>query len=210
MYLLISFFVLNTDLKNWLDFISSITSSLAWPIAIITIIFVFKPSIISLFPKLKKLIFKDFSLEFDQSVKKVQEDLDEIVSENDSLITFNNFADDNSLDFYEKVTSNPRSTILDSWLPVEKKLIDLNGTLNPDLNPSKLIQPPYRILNNLKEQKIITPRVYNLFNDTRKLRNKVVHNIDVNITIENAIEYKKLCLELVSIIDNIEKGLSKD
>lgn len=210
MYLLISFFVLNTDLKNWLDFFSSIINSLAWPIAIITIIFVFKPSIIGLFPKLKKLIFKDFSLEFDQSVKKVQEDLDEIVSENDSLITFNNFADDNSLDFYAKVTANPRSTILDSWLPVEKKLIDLNGTLNPDLNPSKHTPSTSKILYKLKEQEIITPRVYKLFTDTKRLRNKVVHNIDVNITVENAIEYKKLCLELVSIIDNIEKSLNKN
>lgn len=192
-----SLLLLSTDLKTWLEFISSIASSLAWPIAIIIVCSIFKKHIVQLLPFLKNIKYKEFSFEFDHSVKDLQEKMDKVVPEQEKS--------DNSFLINEDLKINgllePDLIIIYSWREVEIKLKEKYLTLFP--YNVKYANSTNKILYELTSNGLIEKNIYNLFKETIQLRNKVVHTKNNDLTIENAIDYSKVCNELLFIINNL-------
>jgi|GEM_PF-5664219 len=56
---------------NWLEFISSIIESLAWPAALFGILFLFRAKAAALLPYIGKLRYKEFELEFRESMREL-------------------------------------------------------------------------------------------------------------------------------------------
>ena len=58
---------------NLLTFFSSVIDSLAWPIAVIFIVFMLKKPLGTLLPKLRNLKYKDLELDFGKELKKIED-----------------------------------------------------------------------------------------------------------------------------------------
>lgn len=65
---------------NWLSFFSSILDSLAWPVAVIIIVFVLKKPLSTLLPMLRNLNYKGLQLTFGEELKKVGDQAKHILS----------------------------------------------------------------------------------------------------------------------------------
>ncbi|MNF27232.1 hypothetical protein D3C85_371880 [compost metagenome] len=64
---------------DWLTFISSVVSSLAWPGAVITIVFLLKTPLGNLLPTLRNLKYKDLELDFGKELRKAEEKASQVL-----------------------------------------------------------------------------------------------------------------------------------
>ena len=55
-----------------LTFISEIIKALAWPLAVVTLVFLLRRPVIEVFPLLRRLKYKDIELEFAQEVSQLE------------------------------------------------------------------------------------------------------------------------------------------
>lgn len=212
-----SFLLLSTDLKTWLDFISSISSSLAWPLAIIIVCCIFKKYIVNLLPSLKNIKYGDFSLEFNHSVEYLQKELDKVVPEPEKLdkVAPKPEKSDKVVPKQEKPKDvflknenlkingslEPDLIVIYAWREVETKLKEKYLTLFPD--NAKHTNSTHKILLELINNNIIQENILNLFLETMELRNKVIHTKNNDLTLVNAIRYNNVCNELLFIINNL-------
>ena len=57
---------------DWLQFISSVISSIAWPVVAILVLLILKENISSLSPFIERLKYKDFEVEFRKGVLELK------------------------------------------------------------------------------------------------------------------------------------------
>ena len=61
---------------DWLTFTTEITKALAWPIAVVFLIFLVRKPLASLLPDLRHFKWKDFEIDFEKKIAKIEEQAD--------------------------------------------------------------------------------------------------------------------------------------
>jgi hypothetical protein len=185
---------------TWLEFFASVLKSIAWPLAIIIIVFLLRNHIANLFPLLSKLKIKGFEIEFRKSLKELVHLRTIALPDSESLSDSTNEKIESSIEKIAEIS--PRAAIIEAWLNVEvaaAELIKKNGLLD------KKYFTPYDLRKNLLNKSTLNDDQLKIFQNLRDLRNKAVHIPDFNFKTNEVIEYVNLAMSFSRYLKQLDK-----
>jgi hypothetical protein len=178
-----------------LAFIASLVQSLAWPLAIVLIVFMFRQSLAKLIPGLQRLKYKDIELEFGRQLEEVKQELgpspvpQELpgpVAEPPRLPE----AKGTSRYYRSLAEVSPRAAILEAWLGFELAANTAIESLEPSSKGRPLSMP--RLFSVLGESGLLTSAEVDALTRLRALRNQVVHGPEPDLSIDVIADYSSL------------------
>lgn len=179
---------------NWLDFLSSIIASLAWPIVILITVFMLKKPLIERLAVLKSLKMKGIELDFSESLEELEEKYVEKYNDKDDVIEAWDLAIDKKIEELTKI--DPGTGIIYAWTELETTLRNKTslGSVNHN-RPTSAINLMKEAINN----RMIDEKNYNLFMELRVLRNQITHdkNSTVSLSYEDAIRYVEFIKQII-------------
>jgi len=171
---------------SWKQFIASVIASLAWSTVVLVLAIVLRSSIVDLIVRLRRIKHKDTELEFEQQVMKIESALPPSKTRSKAL--------PKSLE--ELVVVSPRAAVMESWTMVEslfyKKAIDSGA-----LEATKRRVAFSRAFEVVWKQGVIDPSTARAILEMRELRNRVAHDENAYVGIEDARRYAELASSLV-------------
>jgi uncharacterized protein YutE (UPF0331/DUF86 family) len=94
----------------------------------------------------------------------------------------------------------PNAAVLEAWRAVEKSAKDVIA--RNDVVVDYDVAAPYRLIQKImREKKILPAAKIRVFNELRKLRNKVAHAEGYEITSDQAEDYINLSVSIISEMD---------
>jgi hypothetical protein len=177
---------------DWLAFISSMTSALAWPLAIGAIALFFRGQIISLLQDIKKLRVGDVELQLGDTVEKIREEVKEVEDDPD----FEDVPVDPGL--ITLIESHPHLAVLEGWKRLERVILDFT-TKRLDVDRNRPIQYHLQVLASSGQ---IPSRMMKTIEDIREVRNLAAHELDIHIA-------KGTAYTLLDTMADVEAFLTK-
>ena len=168
-----------------LTFISELTKALAWPIAVVSISVLFKKQIVLLLSRLRKGKVGSAEFEFEEAIKHLDESASELAISTESKV---------GMPLIKLVTSNPRAAILEAWLELEEKAIDL--ALRLDLVRPTARRYPEGALKGIRKAGILSNSNLNVLEELQYLRNQAAHDPDFNPLPDAVFTYTQLARDL--------------
>ena len=177
--------------------------ALAWPIAAVVMLRMFREPLLALIPAIKTVKFAGAELTVATQVDEVkalaqaippvggpeaQRDSPEVSSEVDRL--------------YEIAALLPRAAISEAWRRVELSGADaVRRRCPPDL--PKSLRVPGTFAEALRRYGVISPELFVAVAKLRKIRNEAVHSTDFGIEPGTARDYVETALSLARDLDNV-------
>lgn len=181
---------------TWIEFSAALVNSLAWPVAVLVIVYWLKDNLQSLLPFIDRLKYKDFEVQFRAAVREIaaeskvalpqQEEEEQPVDVRDQL--------------FQLAEVSPRSAILEAWLNVETSAIQRLQLLKTVPKDKLRNMAPLTLGKLLEDAKILTPGQMIIFHKLRDLRNKAVHVSETPFSTKDVVEYVDLALSLARTI----------
>jgi hypothetical protein len=174
------------SVQQWLDFISQMTSSLAWPGAVCVVVFLLRNEIRSLIPALESFKAGPVEARFRTRLGEASEKTSQA-----------------NLPSPEEVvvpTGSPRDVVIDSWLGVEEALTNLAASMGINVG-----QPPInfsRVYREILRRNLVEQPIKGLIEDLRVLRNQAVHDRNARISDTDAQRYAELANRAIAGIED--------
>ncbi|MBT1065130.1 hypothetical protein KJY73_16175 [Bowmanella sp. Y26] len=171
---------------DWMQFIVDLLDKLVWPLVVLFVVSLLRKPLTQLVPLMKKLKYKELELEFGRELKAVSEQ---------AVGAFPELKQDQKTLLIASADNLPNAAILESWAVVDDAAERLVRIHQPqvDLN----ISTRYKLLQDLLIRgKLIDTKKGKLFDELRRLRNKVAHAVDFEVGSAQAILYIELCFTL--------------
>lgn len=182
---------------DWLTFISSLVGSLAWPIVVLTGLYMFRRSIRDLVPSIRRLKYKEFEADFGRELEEVKK----ITSDISDIKKLPDYSSDGKFQKLLTVASvAPNAAVLEAFREVEfaarNRLEKENST--PDMSSAA----PYRLIQRILEAKgILDRKGIKVFDELRTLRNKVAHAGEYEISPAQATEYVEISWTIIEALN---------
>jgi len=176
---------------DWKSFTAAVVEDVAWPLAVVTILLLFRVELLKLIPQLQKLKFKDLELEFAKqlSAAAAEAGLSPPLSAEEEPTEDRPMLRRGGVDHYVEALAavSPRAAILESWVAFEvlaqRALEKMVG--GPTPRPLQISE----VFDLLRKGNVISTAEQRALERLRELRNHVVHGPDVMLTRERTIEY---------------------
>lgn len=184
---------------NWLAFWASVIGSLAWPVAIIVVVLIFRKQLLRIAPWLRELEVGNVKMKFAEELAKATDAAEAIPAPNASAAAPPPVTD-NDLVLAEHA---PIGLVLQSWMNVENALNDaaMKHDLTSTLKGTSRPLPTYRLISDLQERGAITTATAKTLSYLRDLRNQVAHRRGV-IDSEQALEYARLAKKVIEALND--------
>jgi hypothetical protein len=174
---------------NTLQFIASLVSSLAWPMAVIVIVIIFRSQIRQLASRpLRRLRAGPVEMEFDRLLSEVELAVEALASATSGGPTGPGSPVIEELE--GMVPTSPVAAVLEAHAAVERELRDLLAEADPAADTSRM--PTSRLLREALERGIITPEAAKAVEGITVMRNLAAHGRASEISPERAREYLAL------------------
>lgn len=184
---------------TWLDFFSSITSSFAWPLAFLVAILVLKVELSALLPHVRKLKWKEFEAEFEQTLIQARENLDSDQEGGHADLVLGSPATLGSNQYRQLAGVSPRSAILESWRAVELAAYQAARSTSDETPQPRMTSA--EIAKLLRDQGLLDGNEDMVFSLLRDLRNKAAHSKDFNLSPQEAVEFTLLARRLQASLE---------
>lgn len=183
---------------DWVTFISKAIDSLAWPVFALIVILLLRKPIMQLIPLMSKLKYRDFEAEFAQGVQQLKEEVGDALPEATLVPADREISEDR---LYNLAEIAPNGAVLEGWKLIEHAAKNLISARGHDLDYD--VSTPYRLIERVldKGDLIDKPKVA-VFNELRRLRNKVAHAGEFEISSIQAKAYVTLALRLVAYLES--------
>lgn len=179
-------------------FIASIIESLAWPLAIIFIAFLFRHSLAKLIPSLTSFKYGNLEFEFNDQLKEVKRMLSE--SEPQHVSTAPKQASlPNSKYFRSLAEVSPRAAILEAWMDFEQTANTAMNKMQPGQEGRSATMP--QLFNKLEEENLLTASEVGALTKLRALRNQVVHGPEPDLSMDTVNDYASMLSDVTEILD---------
>ena len=176
---------------DWKQFFAAIVGSLAWPVSAIAVVFLLKAPLAKLLPKIRSFKYGELHVDLQEQLAEVKAEV--VASAPETQPEEQPPAPPTAL---ELAAISPRSSVLMSWLEVEKKLNELAafhdlGAPMPGRGP----QPPTpnALMRRLYDQKKVDYVTYNTFRKLSRVRNEAVHMSSREIDFDEAVSMAEMC-----------------
>ncbi|MEU0312968.1 hypothetical protein [Nocardioides sp. NPDC006273] len=205
---------------NWMEFVSSVVESLAWPTAIVIAALVFKSEIEELLKRLKSGKVLGTEFEFGDGIQKLEEGR-AIIGDHAKEPEMEPsppasekapapiYGDDRMLSLALEADRNPSYAILTAFEIVKGSARDLIGTVMNYPSKASPLRPgadEVRLLADYEKKNVITPGLANQFRELRDLRNRVAHGT-ANPTSGEAVAYVENADFVVDLFDDETQNL---
>lgn len=160
-----------TEAPEWFGLVSSLISSLAWPLVALLIAFWFKEPISTLLSKINKVSFGGASAEIENMLKSAEKQaLEEPASEQGR----SDYADPAALNI---LSLPPEAIVMLEWRQLEKLTAQLIASRDEEILHR---MSPMAQLNRLKTKGLPATTI-DIISSLRKIRNEVTHGGDINL-----------------------------
>jgi hypothetical protein len=153
---------------DWKQFLASVIGSLAWPVAVVSIVYIFKDRLRLLIGQIKKIGAGGVNVELSE---KVEEALDagEVVQAEKGLVAPDVIGLDPTL--LQLARSFPEAALIQSFKELETLILQIRARI-PDDRPSRNL---YEVLKALEKLQFIPQSAVTLFQSLREARNAAAH-----------------------------------
>lgn len=183
---------------DYLTFVVEMIRILIWPLIVIIIVLLLRKQIINLITDLKHLKYKDFELEFNRGLQKVNKDIDKVgLAEKKSIW----YLDDKVMELKNIARKSPLEAIIETWILIENQLREI---AHMKLEKTSNKYSSRMQLESLVENKIIPKEIYSIFKELKTIRNKVAHEGGYNISISQAEGYINTSFRFLSYLKDIK------
>lgn len=193
---------------DWLEFIAKILSSISWPLVILLIVIIFKSELSNVVKRVAHVKYKDFDIAFEDIKKQAEVMLVKTHHEphNQAILPTNSVINKSLKDqVFSTVDLAPQASVLLAWSSLEAAIASTVARLSisPDSPSYRSAMHNIDMLSNYTD---ISPRLINLMNELRKLRNEIAHD-NVNLSIissSQAEDYAKVAYDIIENLENIK------
>ncbi len=182
---------------DWLSFLASLVSSIAWPTAVVVAIYLLRKPLGSLLANLSSFKFKDIEVQFGKKLETLEKELGDtsIVPDLPEIQTDQTIEDR----FDALVEISPSAAIIDSWIRIDSSLKNLAARADIDERSRRV---PVHTIRALVDAGEITRRLGNLLDELRGLRNQAAHlEGERQITVNEARRYKNIADQVFSELE---------
>lgn len=169
---------------NWLEFISAIVRSLAWPLTLLVAVMLMRKPLAELLPALSKMKLRDVEFEFSRTLERAQVVTAEAIPKEHQVSVENTPAPHGE----RRLGSFPRGALLDAWIQVQDAAIRLVRARYPEQAAGQL-RDTNSLVAALRGTGALTPEQMALFEDLRNLRNVAAHSAYLPLSDIDAIKY---------------------
>lgn len=179
---------------DWLTFSVELIKALIWPLLVVIVLIIIRKPLSELVPYLKKLKLGELEAEFEKSVRQIKDNLDqEPALKSKKTAALIPAAETERL--YQLAEIAPNAAVLEAWKKLELAAKKLIAQMGYDLDYN--IAAPYRLIAQILEKaRLIELKKVKVFDELRKLRNKIAHAADFEIASDQAKEYVGLANSL--------------
>ncbi|NWC94679.1 MULTISPECIES: DUF4145 domain-containing protein [unclassified Pseudomonas] len=181
---------------DWLQFLSSVIGSIAWPAAVITLTCLMREPLAKLIPLIRTLKYKDVQIDLGEKIEAAKE-LVGAEAEAPSQ------ADKDLLSSFRSIAEvDPRAAVLSAWLPVEAELSQVADKRNV---PSRM--PPMAKLRELHQERFIDLATYQKLVRLRDIRNTAAHLPEKAVSFDDAMNMAEMCQWAVGLLKQLNASL---
>ena len=177
---------------DWLQFISSVVDALAWPVAVVTLVYLLKNPIKELVPLLQKMKYKDFEMEFGRKLAVAREEV-ELGSQLE--------AEEVSPQILELARVSPRAAVTEAWRWVEHATLDTAKNLLGDDFKNKTAT--FQVFRKLERDERIDRGAVAMMRNLRSLRNDAAHSPEFALSVDSALEYVKTARQFIGYLKTV-------
>jgi len=153
---------------DWKQFLASIIGSLAWPAAVIAIVYVFKDQLRLLIAHIKKIGAGGVNVELSEKVEEAV-DAGEVVEAEKGLVAPDVIGLDPTL--LQLAKSFPEAALIQAFKELEALILKIRAKM-PDDRPARNLS---EVLKALEKQQFIPMSAVALFQSLREARNAAAH-----------------------------------
>lgn len=165
---------------DWLTFIASLIESLAWPTAVVLLVWVLRRPLNALLPLLQHLRYKEFEIDFGRQVGEVSEDIARKLP-GETVLTLPSDEEARLADI------SPRLAVLEAWIQVETATLGAARAAGNEGLQNKA--GAFQALRILEQHGSLDPGIVSLIRVLQELRNEAAHAPDFALSKESALEY---------------------
>lgn len=190
---------------DWLQFISALIASIAWPSVAITCLLMFRSELTKVVQRVAHLKYKDLELDFEK-VKQQAEELHLEIQQIPPAIESPVFTslEDQIMDAVDRA---PSAAILLAWSALETSIAAAVARLaiSPEA-PS--YRSPIHNIEMLSKNGRLSKKHERLLHEMRTLRNKVAHQQEAMLSIsqEQALNYATAAIDLIKHFEGYQRG----
>lgn len=165
---------------NWLEFISSLVSSLAWPAVILFGVFLFKKPLSALIGRIRSIERGEdgnVKLSFEEVLSEIPAPKKEVVLDENSNIK-------------QLAKVSPKSAVLEAWIEIERAAREKLASLPIEVGDKQWLKRDP--ISFFSYKSIFPPSVESDLQRLRFLRNQIVHATDQAIPEEDALRYVEI------------------
>ncbi|MCH7499022.1 MAG: hypothetical protein IH886_03295 [Nitrospinae bacterium] len=186
-----------------MEYIIAIIDSVAWPVAVVWLGYLFRQEIRGLFDRVSHLKYKDLEAKFEKQLVEAEEEAKSLPAEvrppehEEPVypVPYN--------DKYEQLLriseESPRAALLEAWIEVESALFE--AAERADIKA--MMRHPNHVLNRLIKDGHVAKTVYPLFDSLRKMRNEAAHLNNFVPKLDLVKRYLELSIELSHTFHNL-------
>jgi len=153
---------------DWKQFLASVIGSIAWPTAVVAIVYVFKNQLRVLIVQIRKIGAAGVNVELSEKVEEAV-DAGEIVQAEKGLLAPDLVGLDPSL--LQLAKSFPEAAVIQTFKELEALILKFRARM-PDDRPARNL---YEVLKALEKQQYIPQSAITLFQSLREARNAAAH-----------------------------------
>ncbi|MGR0138941.1 MULTISPECIES: DUF4145 domain-containing protein [Pseudomonas] len=175
-------FLKGAQTMDWLQFFSSVISSLAWPTAVITLAWLMRNPLSKLVPLIRTLKYKDLQIDIGEQLEAVR---DQVGQKGEEL---NLPIEAPPLSYKSLAQADPRAAVLSAWLPVETELYEIAAKLGISGKPSPLL-----LIQELERAGVLDQVTFDTLDKLRRIRNSAIHITEAEVTFADAMNMADMC-----------------
>jgi hypothetical protein len=174
---------------DWMDFIASLVSSLAWPVAIALGVFWLRTPLRRALDglRLRKLGVGPVAAEFGEAVHEAEEAAEELPTPEPSV-------DDQALstELAPVISTAPRAAVIEAWVAVQRELEALAEQAGIARPPATRRWAPKLLVNQLRGPGVIDDALVSVLLELQEARNVAAHGGPATVERIDVVDYVKL------------------
>lgn len=179
-----------------LTFISNLIGSLAWPLAVVLVVWWLRKEIRKLLPFAKKLRYGDLEIEFEQQLAALKKDAE---SQKRTHAVLPKPEDAEVVSYLKSAAEvSPRAALVDAWVGLEITAVSSAQMLK--LIPEQKTVPFPKVVSALRDSGVLEAKDVEILNRLRALRNDALHSPGFQLSPEEAQEFISLIREQSELI----------
>jgi len=168
---------------EWLTFVAEIVKALAWPAFLFFTVLVFRKPLVELLPGLRRLRIKEFEIEFGREL---------LQAENRVRVTGRAAVADR---LRQISAVAPTAAILEAWRDLEAAAADAATRRGFSVTGGA-----WELFEVLRSESVLSEAQASAVDSLLRLRNKVAHAADAEITEEQAMRYIEIAAALAAAL----------